>query len=750
MQVTSIGVGNSSISLTYDKTNNKLTGNTMFSVTVYDIGDDPSTDFYVSYSVGEPFFIFNPEFGVNAPNPKKVIISIDDALFNLAVGNYTYNITFSSAFATDLNVPIYLNVIESADPGGGEPERDYKLKYYFENKIDSGDIFRCEIHMDQFVGNSIELEGTALYKYQNKTDHFHPIVASSLSISLLASIDQDLQDLYSEDEQTYKVYLKRNNQIIFVGFLKPDGINEDYVNDKWMLDIDVFDGLSTLKNIRFSNDNGILFSGKYSGLSILTTCLNKTGLDLPININCEVMYEVGPGSLSAFETFYLNANRYYQNNSDAMDCESVLKSILQLFNASLLQYNGEWYIYRPIDLDIPSVTFNKFEHNIYKGTFVIYPLVEIGSQINNFATFHFGANQKRSISPSVQAYRVIYEYGNVKSIYSNSELKLSGSGLDIPGWTVHNFDGEVERHPSGYGLISKTVDDSTGDPLLLTLNQNIDINKGAVIKLIIGFGNYKVSTYGLRFAIKIGDQFFNIDSGQWQNDGIINTVLNSSWDGYQYPGTGAKRLTGLGAATYELGVTASVSGKLTLSIYRDKHSVNGGFFDIYSVNVVPNDSGNIKGREYTAQRTKKISTVTKPNITLYNGDSVSDLFVGTIYKNDADTPTEKWKRVKDPNADSTGTQELLWLNAEDNLRIAPRPMVIFTGDVKGFIPFISYIKIDQHEGKKFQPTEYSFNTGTGVLKLTSREFENAYLQDGIDFRVNAKDNYGNEAKVTIV
>lgn len=750
MQVTSIAVNNSSLSLRYDKTNNTLTGNTMFSVIVYDIGDEPSSNFYVSYAVSEPFFIFNPEFGVDAPNPKIVNININDTLFNLAVGNYTYNIIFSSAFATDIIVPIYLNVIESDDPGGGgEPERNYKLKYFFENKIDSGDIFRCEIHMDQFEGNVIELEGSTTYKYQNKTDHFQPIVASSLNISLLATIDQDLQDLYSEDEQTYKVFLKRNDQIIFIGFLKPDGINEDYVNDKWMLDLDVFDGLSTLKSMRFANDNGIPFSGKYTGLSILTTCLKKTGLDLPININCAVMYEDGPGSLSAFETFYLNADRYNPSNSDAMDCESVLKSILQLFNASLLQYNGEWYVYRPIDLEIPSVTFNKFENNIYKSTFVIYPLVEIGSQINNFSTFHFGANQSRSISPSVQAYRVTYEYGNVRSIYSNSELQLAGSGLDIEGWTVHNFDGEVERQPSGNGLISKTVDDTHGDPLLLTLNQSIDINEGAMIKLIIQFGNYKTNTWGLRFAIKIGDKFFNIDSGEWQDNGVINTVLNSSWDGYTYPGTGAKRLTGLGFATYELGVRSSVSGLLTLSIYRDKHTVNGGYFDVYSVNVVPNDSGNIKGRDYTAQRTKKISTVTKPNITLYNGDSVSDLFVGTIYKNDADTPTEKWKRVNDPNAETSGLQELLWLNAEDNLRIAPRPMVIFTGDVKGFIPFISYIKIDQHDGKKFQPTEYSFDTGKGVLKLTSREFENAYL-DSKDFRVDQKDNYGNETKVTIV
>lgn len=750
MQVTSIGVSNSSLSLTYDKTNNVLTGDKNFNVTVFDIGDEPAGSFYVSYYTEGNFFTFTPPSGVDAEHAKLVKIDIDPLLFDLAKGNYTYNVTFSSFYAQDVIVPIYLSVIEGEDPGGGgEPERDYHLKYFFENKTLYDDIFRCEIHMDQYAGNPISINGAAEYKFQDKTDHFQPIVASSLDLSLFATTDLDLQDLYSEDEKTYKVYLKRNDHIIFVGFLKPDGITEDYVYDKWELSIDVFDGLSTLKNLAFTNDNGIRFSGKYTALSIITNCLKKTGLDLPININCAVMYETGPGSLSAFETFYLNTDRYYQSGSDPMDCESVLKSILQLFNASLIQHNGEWYIYRPIDMEIPTITFNKFEDNIYKSTFNISPLVEIGSQIDDFGKFHCGANQRKSISPSVQAYRVTYQYGNASSVFSNSELQLSGGGLDIPGWTVHNVDGMVYRNNNGNGLTSKTY---TGDDdaLLIELNQSIDINKGAVIKMIIMFANEGINSVGLRFSIGVNGKFFNTDDEQWQDSGHINFIANYSFEGF-YPGGGAiKKCKGLGEATYELTIKSPEDGHLALTVYRDRHILGAGDFIIRSINVIPNDSGNIKGRDYTAQRTKKISTVTKPNITLYNGDSVSDLFVGTIYKNDADTPTEKWFRINDPNADSTGLQELLWLNAEDNLRMAPRPMTIFEGDVYGFFPFISFIKIGRMEDKKFQPTSYSFSTETGVLRLTSREFENAYLQKDIDFRVDQQDNYGNETKVTIV
>lgn len=299
---------------------------------------------------------------------------------------------------------------------------------------------------------------------------------------------------------------------------------------------------------------------------------------------------------------YLNADRYYPGNSDSMDCESVIKSILQLFNATLIQHNGEWFIYRSIDLNELGTLFIRYVDGLKGDEYYLNPKITIGSQINNFEIFHCNSNQKKSIAPSVQAFRVTYQYGNANSVFLNSELKLSGSGLNIDGWYVENVDGMVYRNDSGYGLSSKTFTGNS-DPLLISLNQSIDINEGAVIKLIIRFANENINSVGLRFAIKVGNKFFNIDDGQWQDNGVINFIANYSFEGY-YPG-GEKKCKGLGDATYELVVKSPVSGNLVLSIYRDRHPLGAGDFKIYSVNVIPNDSGNIKGRDYTAQRIKK-------------------------------------------------------------------------------------------------------------------------------------------------
>ncbi|WP_185269269.1 hypothetical protein [Chryseobacterium indologenes] len=723
------------LSLTFNLFDNTLSGDTKF---IAWAGDRQHPE--VKPEVN---FTFDAIFNLD-PNPSfsgdDVTISIIS--LNEGIGDYEFNIEVYSLNIVK-NLKIYLKVInEDKTP---EDQKPYKLKYFFENETKSGDVFKCEILERGYLGPPVNVNGSCDFKYQDKSDHFQPIVTSSLNLKLIASEELSLQDLYAEDERHFRVTLKRNDEIIFIGFLKPDGIWEDFVYDRWELTIDAFDGLSTLKSMSFSNDNGIPFSGKYRAFDIIRNCIKKTGLDLPINVNCAVMYDASPGSFNTFETIYMSTERYFQSGSDPMDSESVLSSILRLFNATLIQFKGEWYIYRSIDLDDKGTTFNQYIDGLYVKTFSIHPSVAIGSHINNFQLFHCSSNQKKSISASVQAYRVTYQYGNANAVYSNGELQLSGSGLDIPGWTVNNFDGNVQRLDGGKGLTSKVYTGS-GDPRLITLNQSIDINGGAMIKLIISFANENVNSVGLTFALGVNGKYFDINSQQWLNTGHINFVANYFYEG-QYPG-GAKICRGRGAATYELVVQAPESGTLDVSIYRDKHPVGAGDFKIYSVTVMPNDSGNIKGRDYTAWRTKKVSTVTKPNETVYNGDSLSDLFNGTIYKVDADTPTSKWFRLSDPPG--IGFKELLEINVEDNLRVAPRPMIIFEGDVFGYIPFLSLIEIDGFGTKRFQPTSYSFDTSSGILRLTSREISTAYLKYKDEYDFSVKDNYGNETKVTIV
>ncbi|SHH68720.1 hypothetical protein SAMN05421866_3481 [Chryseobacterium oranimense] len=721
----------SSISLTYNRFTSSTTGDNTFVGYLID-GLDPVTsqiDYYC-----DPIIIIGP----NPSDSSDTVFVYVDAV-SLPVGNYEYVIT-AKAFddTVSKDIKLYLKVIdENTIP---EEDRPYNLKYWFENEVSPEVKYRCEIKERGYEGQSTEINGTAEHKYQEKTDHFQPLVASSIELKLLADSGLTLQDLYSEDEKNYKVFLFRNEQLIFVGFLKPDGIWEDYVYDRWELSIDAYDGLSTLKDMSFSNENGMSFIGKQNGLSIIKNCLKKTGLDLPINVNCEIEYDGFIGDIAEstiFEGAFFNMERYFQDAKEPMDCESVLKSIIQIFNCTVMQMHGEWFIYRSIDTK-ENMFFTRYVNGAFSDYNVWHPEITIGSQINNFDVFHCNSNQRKSISPSVQAYRISYEYGGANAIFRNPELKLEGAGLDIPGWVVDNLDGRVVRNEDGFGVDSQTNWFNDEIPTLLRLAQDIDISQGAIFKLMIRYSNVNQNSVGIRYSVAVGNQWLNED-GSWSTAGG-SIFVNNSIGTYNPP---YHEYMGKGEAVVEASIKAPISGKLNIIIYRDVHRLGGGRFKVHSISLTGTSEGDVKGRVYTAQRKKKLSTVTKSDITVYNGDSVSDLFVGTIYKDNGETPTDKWHRKG-----MVETKEILEINAEDNIRIAPRPMIIFEGDIYGYIPYLSLISYDNISGN-FLPMNYTLNTSDNTIRLVSREFSSTNL-DSSDFYVDIKDNYGNETKVTIV
>lgn len=628
---------------------------------------------------------------------------------------------------------ITLNVIgESTDPP--EPEKPDTIKYLTEYKDLNGADFRIEIWQKGFKGLTTNVRGYANLKYQSKKDLFEPIIASALTIYYEATEALSMTDLYSEAEQTYKVVFKRNGTPIFIGFIKPDGIFEDWVSNRWILDVDAIDGLSTLKNLSFVTDNGNFYIGKLSILEAVKNCLHRTGLDLPINISLNLFYE-GYSGESILEKTFVNTERYYQDTRKVMDCESVMKSLLQIFNATLIQMNGEWWIYRSIDVT-ESMVFSKYIDGIFNSTFVLNPTKNIGSHINNFEIFHCNENQKKSIAASVQAYRVYYKYGNTSSLASNSEL-MSGSGLSVEGWTVNN-SGFVYRNPSGYGIILKNNDDIDID--VISLNQSVLIKSKNTVRIEINLNAFAFIRYGY-----IGDVYLYISSDNYYftiNDGWI---LKSASSDIHASVIHIQEIEDGSSINWNTEISPfPEDSRIYLKITADiEKGIITNEFQLYfnSISILPSNS-NIKGVYYTAQRTTRISSVTKEDVTVYNGDSLSDLFVGTLYKSDGYNPTEKWYRQG-----KTESLEILNINAQDNLRISPRPMMIFEGDIYGYIPYLSLITINNITGK-FLPTEYTYKTADNVIELSSKEFSSDYLDEGA-FRVEREVDNGNETKVTI-
>jgi hypothetical protein len=68
-----------------------------------------------------------------------------------------------------------------------------------------------------------------------------------LSLELEANSIATLEDLYTDDEQDLQ--LNYTNNLIILGYLKPDGVFQDFVRDEWRINLECIDGLGALKNL---------------------------------------------------------------------------------------------------------------------------------------------------------------------------------------------------------------------------------------------------------------------------------------------------------------------------------------------------------------------------------------------------------------------------------------------------------------------------------------------------------------------
>ena len=151
-----------------------------------------------------------------------------------------------------------------------------------------GDVYLFEIYEEGFSGEPTEIHGYVNHNYASRKDLVQPTIASSLDISLEADENLTLQDLYTEEESKFKCSLKRNGQTIFYGILKPDGIWEDFVSNRWEISMDAMDGLSILKDLSFVKDDGKFYSGKINQFDAVKQCLKRIGYELPINISTDL------------------------------------------------------------------------------------------------------------------------------------------------------------------------------------------------------------------------------------------------------------------------------------------------------------------------------------------------------------------------------------------------------------------------------------------------------------------------------
>ena len=627
------------------------------------------------------------------------------------------------------------------------------LKYYFEFTDVKEIVHRCEIYQDSFTGTSTEVNGSLSLNKANAEDTLECIRGGGLKIDLEANLELTFSDFYSENERNFSVKYIRNSVELFFGWLSPEGLFESFVDDKWIISLDCTDGLGFLKNLSYvDNVTGLPFSGKQSGLNIIVNCLKRTNLSQNIYSRINILHENMVIANNVLADTYFNVNRFIKEdrNTTYMNCDEVLRSILEPFGACLTQRNGSWYIYKPNEL-YTSSTLNMFAYNSL-GNALSPSKVSVdfsqllGSQINDFYPHHVNSNQQLTIDSAIGAYRINYKYGLVKSFFNNIYLESNTTFpfLDVDEWTINDVN-NIDFPADNLGLILDMIPYASPTPStsLIITSDSFNFAEDNVLQFNTSYqlyGNFinKVIAY-VYFKVILTDgvdTYYLDNGGQWINsDTFISSQVSKS--------------------TKNLIIQSNkmpIDGSVSIEIYRPiRLNTQGTPADVivYRCELSPTDEElkDVKGENHTFQINDNPSTKIEKTKEVFNGDNPSDSFLGTIYESDQTTPTEFWYR----NESLLRFLPILQIMGEERMIMYAKPLRVFSGDVYGYIDFLSVISISGIDGVLFMPIEHDYDALTNITKLKLKQILNEPLVtnviDKIDYSIDF--DYGNVVEPTI-
>lgn len=141
----------------------------------------------------------------------------------------------------------------------------------------------------------------------NQEAKFTPIRAQQATISFLSNSQISLKNFADGPDDRFPVEILYNNETVFKGFLSLNDNQELFVAGRNVVQLTANDKLAALKDIPltdFANENP---EGKYKIAHLLQMCLQKTGLNLRLNVINNLRH--GSGQITTLATFVSSPNQ---------------------------------------------------------------------------------------------------------------------------------------------------------------------------------------------------------------------------------------------------------------------------------------------------------------------------------------------------------------------------------------------------------------------------------------------------------
>jgi hypothetical protein len=212
------------------------------------------------------------------------------------------------------------------------------------------------------------------------------------------------------------VVAEEGNKLFWSGWIAPASYSEPYDSTPYTVNIACTDGLGLLKNVEFK-DGDDYYNGRMTEAAILFEIFDKidiTGFKEFVNIYEDNMDEDVDDS--PLDQTYIDVDVFRD-----MNCYEVLEYLLIKWNAIIRQWEGEYIIYRPIEMSAATIYGRKFTDATTKTavTLTTGQLISRKTAETNYLSIDGG-----TLNIAAAAKEVIFnfDYGSKDSWVRNWEL----------------------------------------------------------------------------------------------------------------------------------------------------------------------------------------------------------------------------------------------------------------------------------------------------------------------------------------
>lgn len=608
------------------------------------------------------------------------------------------------------------------------------------------------------------------------------INATHCVIQLLADAQNTFQDLYTENERQIEFVLTLNEDIIFKGWINPDGIFQNQVAKKWYISLRATDGLDALKNLAYVAPNGLKYLGYTNVERVVSQALLRLRdanlyigkVNTATNSNFYLNYLTGVGQeTKSFWELKCNQDAFF-NGEDISTCAEVIEEILELCNCQLFHFRGNWHILHEYDYSSALMNNTELKAFSYKLSSGFVGNVQwifnynVGERSGGYNYYFVNTNQRTNTLPSLGAIRYAWDFGDPVSNVGNPNLNHDGTTLT--GFTLLSIlDADFSLFENAgvtVGMVSRGNGTIGENSLKYFFETNgIYINTEDVFKVAVNWASQSAFRFdnGAEVTFSTAPQIIYLEIEHVSDNGVVRYYTGNDWweqtaQDYNILHRNpfisfAVNNTFTSVQSRIENIIAPDNGTIKMRFFRRKvnaTTASSSWFRVFpliqfvDVVLVSENDGSI-GIEHTAKQAARSTSVVKNSKTVLLSNSEDGLLrYNRTLLNAVDTDLLQGFVIPKNN----NPRPLLRLITEEAVREKQTPAIQYSGDVRGYIPRIARVNINGFVAP-FKVVSTSYDSVKNITSLVLEEVkEQPNVNEGIRYTRQLK--YNNTVKPTIV